>query len=1096
LQSADTFSRAKSRIRPLAGVKIRDRLACFAMTAPRFSPPALTLAVTLAAAAALAAAPAGPVEFNRDIRVVLSDNCLACHGPDPGSRKAGLRLDTKEGLFGETKKEGPVVAPGKPEASALWKRINQTDPEELMPPPESHKQLKAEDKELFRRWIAEGAPWQPHWAFIPPVRPEVPAPAGRPAANAIDAFVTAKLAEKGLAPNPEADRRTLIRRVTLDLTGLPPSPAEMEAAVGDTAPDWYEQLVRRLLDSPRFGEQRARYWLDAARYADTHGLHFDNYREMWPYRDWVIEAFNRNQPFDQFTFEQIAGDLLENPSLEQQVATGFQRCNMTTNEGGTIEAENLANYANDRVSTLGSVFLGLTLNCSACHDHKFDPVSQKDFYAFAAFFRNTTQTGFDGNVKEGLLGNGTVVVPRTPPERARWAQLPGELEQARQERAGLEAAAADTARAWARTVPAAELSPVLELGDELLRLPLTEGRGSNFGFRLAGEARAVTVATNVDWRADGPLGAAPVLRADATLDLGPVVDLENSQPFSLGGWVRVPETGDGTILGRVATEDQKLRGWDLFANGEEFAAHLVHRWAPDAIKVRTTERRLRRGQWQHVVMTYDGSSLAEGVKLYVDGEEAKVNIDNRNLAGSFRALTSLRVGQREGQKGFAGLSVQDLRVVNRRLEAAEIRALAWAPRLPQLLARAETNRTELEQRAVTSYYLATRNDAWRRTQQRLVALETERDAIRGRAGLTHVQVEKKDSPAMARVLYRGQYDQPRDEVAAATPGALHAFPADAPRNRLGLARWLVAPENPLTARVTVNRFWQELFGSGLVRTSEDFGIMGENPVNQPLLDWLAVEFRESGWDVKRFYKLMVLSAAYRQDARVSPEKLEHDPANRLLSRGPRFRMDAEMVRDYALAASGLLRPDLGGPSVRPYQPEGVWEPVAMPESNTKFYRRDSGSALYRRSLYTFWKRAAPPAFMDILNAPNREVCTVRRERTNTPLQALATLNDPQMVEAARHVAAVALAESRGDTNRALDRVITRILLRPVSERETGILRATFEKMAAHYAATPAAARQLLAVGESPAEPSVGAPQLAALTLVANQLLNLDETLNK
>lgn len=1081
------------------------------MTAPRLLP------VCLLGLLAAAPAPAAPdrVEFNRDIRVLLSDNCLACHGPDPGSRKAGLRLDTREGLFGETKSEGPVVKPGEPDTSALWKRLTQTDPDELMPPPESHKQLKPEDKELFRRWIEQGAPWQAHWAFIPPERPAVPGGEGNgqkekgkadgaegienrkpEIGNPIDSFIAAKLAEQGLAMNPEADRRTLVRRVTLDLTGLPPTPAEVEAAVNDPAPDWYDQVVGRLLDSPRYGEHRARYWLDAARYADTHGLHFDNYREMWPYRDWVIGAFNRNQPFDQFIVEQLAGDLLDEPTLDQLVATGFQRCNITTNEGGTIEEENLANYANDRVSTLGTVMLGLTTACAACHDHKFDPLSARDFYALAAFFRNTTQSGFDGNVKEGRLENGVLVVPQTPADRARWAALPGEIVQARGARAALEAAAADAAREWAQNVRAAELGAVLELRDELLRVPLTEAAGSNITFHVAGAARTAAAPAEIEWRADGPLGPAPVIRTNAAFELGAVADFDNGQAFSFGGWVRVPDGGDGTILGRIAGEDERFQGWDLFANGDEFAAHFVHRWPWDAVKVRTAGKRLKRGQWQHVMVTYDGSALAEGVRLFVDGEEAKVEITNRNLANSFRATAPLRLGQRTGQPGFDRVAVQDLRVVARRLEPAEILALAWAPRLPLVLARADTNRTEAERRAISSYFLATRHPEWQAANLRLTALEAERDAIRGRSPLTHIQVEKTNSAPMAHILFRGAYDQPREQVGAATPAALHPFPEGAPTNRLGLAQWLVSPANPLTARVTVNRFWQELFGAGLVRTSEDFGIMGENPVNPALLDWLAVEFREGGWDVKRFVRLLVTSAAYRQDAKVTPEKLEKDPANRLLSRGPRFRMDAEMVRDYAMASAGLLDAKIGGPSVRPYQPEGVWEAVAMPESNTRHYRTDEGEALYRRSLYTFWKRAAPPALLEVLNAPNREVACTRRERTNTPLQALATLNEPQFVEAALHLAQDALRRHPSDPEAALGYLAGRLLARPLSPEEMAIVRATLADMQGYYLQSPDDAARLLGVGQGGLDAPASPADLAAFAMVANQLLNLDEVLNK
>ncbi|MFN0069283.1 MAG: DUF1549 domain-containing protein, partial [Limisphaerales bacterium] len=634
------------------------------MTAPRLLPVCL-LGLLAAAVTAHAAAAGGRVEFNRDIRVLLSDNCLACHGPDPGSRKAGLRLDTKEGLLGETKSEGPVVKPGDPEASALWKRIMQTDPDELMPPPESHKQLKPEERELFRQWIAQGAPWQAHWAFIPPERPAVPgakpeAGSQKPEAtatsgeaseerkakseNPIDSFIAAKLAELGFTMNPEADRRTLVRRVTLDLTGLPPTPAEVEAAVGDPAPDWYDKVVGRLLDSPRYGEHRARYWLDAARYADTHGLHFDNYREMWPYRDWVIEAFNRNQPFDQFVVEQLAGDLLDDPTLDQLVATGFQRCNITTNEGGTIEEENLANYANDRVSTVGWVMLGLTMNCAACHDHKFDPVTQRDFYSLAAFFRNTTQNGFDGNTLDGREPNGVLVVPQTPADRARWAALPAEIESAsRRADAAATTAGAELA-AWRTSVPAAELRPVGPLEEEALRVPFAKTGETNLAWQLAGSPAEIAAPAALSWRDDGPLGPAPVLAKESTMDLGDVADFGEDDVFSVALWVRVPESGEGAIVSRMSPDSEHLRGWDLFASGDEYAVHFIHRWAPNAVRVSTTGAALRRGQWQHVAFTYTGTRSAGGVTIYVDGEPAGLNRGKDNLAGPVRTRAPFRIG--------------------------------------------------------------------------------------------------------------------------------------------------------------------------------------------------------------------------------------------------------------------------------------------------------------------------------------------------------------------------------------------------------------------------------------------------------------------
>jgi len=1040
----------------------------------------------------LAASP--DLQFNRDIRPLLSENCLACHGPDPGSRKAGLRLDTRESLFGQTKGEGPVVVPGKPEQSALWKRLVHTDPDELMPPPESHKVLKAEQKELIRRWILEGAAWQPHWSFLKPERPAAPQGSGH---TPIDAFVSAKLAAKGLTMNPEADRRTLARRVALDLTGLPPLPGEVEAFVKDTSPDAYERWVDRLLDSPRWGEHRGRYWLDAARYADTHGLHFDNYREMWPYRDWVIAAFNQNQPFDRFVVEQIAGDLLPDPTQDQLVATGFHRCNMTTNEGGTIEEENLVGYANDRVSTTGWVFLGLTTNCSACHDHKFDPFTQRDFYSMAAFFRNTQQSGFDGNVKDGA--NASMVVVTDPVDADRWAALPGRIDAAKKAVDQARSEAGPAMERWIGGLRKPALESGLELPGQTFRAALASGHTNPIPVTVAGKGIEVPTAGPITLRTNSLFGLAPVFGKDATARVEDAGAFETNQSFSFGGWIRVPADSNATaaVLARMDPPSESYRGWDLWVQGGQFATHIIHKWPDSAIKVATKDSVVRKGQWQHVWMGYDGSGKASGVSIHVDGVPVPVSIEtDKPLTGTIRARAPLTFAQRSGGDHFDGVALQDVRVFSRVLSSTEITALARNPLLLQVVGKPVPDWNAEVRGVLLETFIQTQSRPVLEAREALARLEAERDGIRRRHPVTHIQREKADSKPMAALLARGQYDKPGERVEANVPAALNPLPEGAPRNRMGLALWLVSPENPLLARVTVNRFWQELFGTGLVKTTEDFGIMGETPVNPELLDWLAVDFRESGWDVKRFFKQVVMSQAYRQDARVTPEKLEKDPQNRLVSRGPRFRMDAEMVRDYALEASGLLVPRVGGASVKPYQPEGVWEAVAMPESNTKRYERDSGDALYRRSLYTFWKRAAPPASMEIFNAPSREVSCTRRERTNTPLQALATLNDPQFIEAARRLAERAWTEASGNPHRAVERVSERLLMRPLTPEEQGMVRRSFDEFSTFYRGHPEAADQLMGIGELRPSGGVPTPDLAALTLVANQLFNLDEVLNK
>jgi hypothetical protein len=1054
----------------------------------------LVTACLLAAPAFASGAAQGntSVKFNRDIRPILAENCYACHGPDNNARKAKLRLDTKEGIFEKTPKREPAVIPGALEKSELWQRVITTDEDDRMPPPDSHKVLKPEQKELLKNWIMAGAPWQGHWAYVKPERPEVPKvkASGFPIRNPIDAFILAKLQGKGLKPAPEADKRTIARRLSLDLTGLPPKSELVERFLRDASPEAYLRLVKLLMNSPQWGEHRGRYWLDAARYADTHGLHFDNYREMWPYRDWVIRAFNRNMPFDQFTLEQLAGDLLEDPDMEQLIATGFHRCNMTTNEGGTIDEENLANYANDRVSTTGWVWLGATLNCAACHDHKFDPFTQKDFYAMEAFFRNTTQPAKDGNVKDSTP---SLLVPQTPEDVTRWAALPAELDAAKAKVDERRKAAKPAFEIWVADAAADEFDKDIPTKQMIAHVPLNE-RNSNEVVAIVGERKTIPLSGEVEFQ-DGKLGPAVVLKKNQTLDLGDVGDFERTNAFSFGAWVRVSTASDGAgVLARM-DEGADYRGWDLLQSGKKFAVHLVNKWPDNAIKVSTKAEVIKEKTFQHVFVTYDGSGKAKGVKIFIDGVETPLTTDKDVLKDSIRTETSFRIGQRSKGALFERGRVQDVRIYDRKLSAKEVDALAKVVPIRRTLALPADQRTKEQNDAVYDYWLTTRDEKYVQLAKAHTAVKSEQDAIRERNPVTHIQREKKDSMPVAAILFRGQYDKPKDKVTAATPGVLHAMPAGAPTNRLGLAKWINSADNPLTARVTVNRFWQEVFGVGLVKSADDFGTTSEAPVNQELLDWLAVELIESGWNVKHMFELIVTSSTYRQGAEVTREKLEKDPQNRLCSRGPRFRMDAEMVRDYALAASGLLVDKVGGPSVKPYQPEGVWEAVAMPESNTKKYKADSGSGLYRRSLYTFWKRAAPPALMDIFNAPSREVCSVRRERTNTPLQALATLNDPQFLESARHLAHNALA-GRKTEDEAIDEMATRLLARPLTSKEKAVVKETLAKMRAFYEQQPEAAKEFLAVGEADVADAALTPQLAAMTMVANQLMNLDEVLNK
>ncbi|MFN3324190.1 MAG: DUF1553 domain-containing protein [Bryobacteraceae bacterium] len=1031
------------------------------------------------------------LDFQRDVRPILSDACFHCHGPDQSTRMAGLRLDTREGAFSARKNGAPVV-PGDARKSLLYARISESEPARRMPPPSSHKELTNEQRETLRRWIEQGAPWSEHWAFGPPVRPPLPdVRRSEWVRNPIDRFILARLEAAGLQPAPEADRRTLARRLSLDLTGLPPSPGEVEAFVQDASADAYEKLVDRLIASPHYGEHRARYWLDAARYADTHGLHIDNYREMWPYRDWVIQAFNSNMPFDRFTIEQLAGDLLPNPTLEQRIATGFHRCNVTTNEGGVIEEEVEAIYAKDRVDTTGTVWLGLTLGCASCHDHKFDPILQRDFYSMAAFFRNTTQKALDGNIPDTPP---ILLVPR-PEDRERWFALAGEETGMRRQLASLREAAKDEFSGWLQSGEYRSARNPIGAESQILSLSIDDGVEAHY----RGRPVRLDLPENVSV-GEGDIQGGKALRfgEKGWVELPNLDQFDSDKPFSIAVLFYLPEAEDNFVIASQSTTGEKSRGLSIEI-GARIPSLRLNADDGKGIRIRSSNiERLKPGAWRHIVFTYDGSGEQTGLGMFIDGRAIAAEgrgDQTTELTGRVwtpEPLRLARLGNRYLNEGAIG----DFRVFDRVVTEEEARLIATWTRIEQARRKSNEQLTEEERDALGLYYANRVDPEYRRLAGKLSKLQEERLAIRRRGAITHVMEERKDSTPAAHILYRGQYDQPREKVEADVPSALPRMSDDLPRNRLGLAKWLLAPSNPLTARVTVNRFWQEVFGTGLVKSAEDFGSQGETPSHPDLLDWLAVEFRESGWDMKRMIRLMVTSSAYRQSARADEEKLKKDPDNRLLSRGPRFRLDGELIRDYALAASGLLSTKIGGPSVKPYQPDGIWETVAMLGSNTRFYKQDKGDRLYRRSLYTFWKRSAPPASMDILNAPSRENCTVRRERTNTPLQALVTMNDPQFVEASRHLAERAMLAAPGDVDRQIDLIAAYLLARPFDAPEREVVRRSYQDFISYYDSHPDDARKLISIGESERNPALNAAELAAMTMVASQVLNLDEALNK
>ena len=993
------------------------------------------------------------LEYNRDVRPILAENCFACHGPDSAARKGDLRLDRREAAI-----EAGAITPGDPDGSEILARIASTDPKQVMPPRKTTKTLTAAQREILTRWIATGAEYQAHWSLIPPHKPPLPQTRDLTwARNPIDEFVLARLETLGPRPAPEATRTTLARRLAFDLTGLPPDPGLVAWFVNNHSPAAYEELVDRLLASPHWGEHRARYWMDLARYADTNGYHFDNFREAWAYRDWTISAFNRNLPFDQFTIEQLAGDLLPNATLDQQTASGFNRCNATTNEGGVIPEEYQVLYTRDRTETVSQVFMGISAGCAVCHDHKFDPLSQREFYELAAFFNNTTQPTMDGNVKDTPP---TIFVP-APADRERWQPLVREQESVKTQLQNRASAARPDFDRWLASIDPKRLA----------------AQAPSAGLKLA----ALDPAPN----------ETPARKDFSAADAG---DFDKDHPFSFGAWIKIPAANEtGSVIARMDDRDN-YRGWDLWLEGDRVGAHLVNHWPDNALKVVARDP-IPKGAWTHVLATYDGSGKGRGVSIYVNGRKSPVDIREDRLSATIRTGAPFKAGQRNTGSRLATVIVHGVRLYDRALASPEVAMLAGAPRAAALAAQPPVKRADSDRDSVQAWWREAVDPISSKLRALRQSLDDEELQIKQRGTYAHVMHERSD-PAMAFVLFRGEYDKRRDPVQPHTPAALPAMPSDLPRNRLGLARWLVRPEHPLTARVAVNRVWQELFGVGLVSTTGDFGVTGDLPSHPELLDWLAVEFRESGWDVKRLYRLITTSATYRQSALVTPEKREQDQQNRFLSRGPRFRMDGETLRDAALDASGLLVDRIGGPSVKPYQPEGVWEAVAMPESNTHFYTPDHGEKLYRRSLYTFWKRSAPPAALEVFNAPTRETCTVRRERTDTPLQALVTLNDPQFVEAARALAQRALKQGCESTDARIDWIAQRLVARSLRPEEQLVVAASLARLSQWYHSRPAEAAKLLSLGESRSDPNLEPATLAAWTMLTNELMNLDEFLNK
>ncbi|MFM8251149.1 MAG: DUF1553 domain-containing protein [Planctomycetota bacterium] len=1069
--------------------------------------------------------PTTPPQFNRDIRPLLSDLCFQCHGPDERQRQGNLRLDQLQDdeAPGEQKEDRArgarrVLTPGKPDQSELWRRIQSTDPEERMPPPQTGRQVTAAQSELIRRWIADGAPWQGHWAYQPIERPPVPADPSpnKNARHPIDRFIRQRLPAVQLTPAPAAEPHELARRVTLDLTGLPATLEQQAEFPGANDVDAYERYVDRLLASPRWGERLAARWLDAARYADTSGYQNDGPRYMWRWRDWVLDACNHDLPFDQFTVEQMAGDLLPSATLQQRIATGFHRNHRGNAEGGIIPEEYAVEYVIDRVDTTGTVWLGLTLGCARCHDHKFDPIAQRDYYSLYAYFNSIPE--FGRAIKEG---NSPPYLPApTALQLEQQQQLATLRQDAEREVARWQESLQQQQSAWELRIQQGQLPTQPPLNPHWNR---TADLVAHFALDDAGSTGNLIDLTF----SPGRIRQALNVSQSRVVELGEIAGFGYTDAFTLAAWIQptssqLAEKAAGTSTSANAASNaassavskaasvqpivSKMTNvaqgdgycWQLSGGKLQFL--LVKRWLDDALRVETRDP-IPAGDWQHVAVTYDGSRLASGVRIYVNGQSVPLTVQLDALNQTITTKEPLRIGAGSGsQARFQGL-IDDLRIYRAALEGKDVEQLASDMPIPDIIKLAADRRSPAAARKLREYFRHEYASAEiQRAYQQLGQVISQQQTLAESISTVMVMQELPE-PKPAHVLIRGEYDKPGEVVGRRVLTQLGAAPmSPLPANRLGLAQWLISPSHPLTARVAVNRWWQMLFGTGLVKTTEDFGSQGEPPSHPELLDWLATELRAPGgdeqaalaWSVKRLVRDLVTSDTYRQSSHLSPAARQIDPENRWLARGPRFRLPAEMIRDQALAASGLLVSRIGGPSVKPYQPADLWKDLAT-DTN---YPQDHGAGLYRRSLYTYWKRTVAPPTMVTFDASGRETCTVRDTRTNTPLQALTLLNETSFVEAARVLAQRVLLEGPESDEQRLQYMFQLLLGRTPRAREQAILLRSLTEHRQRYASDPLAAKKAIAVGEYPVAERLVAAELAAFTTVASLLLNLDELVNK
>ncbi len=1108
------------------------------------------------------------IDYNLHVKPILSDRCFACHGPDKAKQQAGLRLDTPEGAYEALAKSGhTAIVPGDLTGSELVHRVLSTDPDEVMPTPKSNLTLTAEEKAMLIRWIEQGAEYKQHWSLIAPTMPEIPQVKDQQwVKNDIDRFILAKQEAKKLAHAPEADKTTLLRRVTLDLIGLPPTPAEVDAFLADKSPNAYEKVVNRLLNNPHYGERQAVEWLDVARYADTDGYQDDGLRTIWPYRDWVIKAFNRNLSFDRFVTWQLAGDLLPNrtghdaatrsSNQNKLLATAFNRNHQQSQEGGIVDEEYRTEYVADRVNTFGKAFLGLTTECARCHDHKYDPISQKDYYSLFAFFNSNNERGqipYNGEAAPTI----TLTNPKADAQlkyiREKLTPLAQTLNVNRpdyQQRFSQ----------WLAAAPATEPSTLSDAGliahytfDETDRTDIKvfvkadnekrkregekrkqeEERLKKLGRKKPEEKKIVKRKTkeellkdprnafansvndtlpawlggdsdNLPYSVSGHFGNARYLPGDSYISLpSSFAAFEQNEPFTISSWFKLDKANNAaTLLGRTTGPMDGQRGYqlDLLTDGR-LKLMMSHVWPANALDIESIEK-VPIKQWFQVAFTYDGSGQTKGLTIYVNGKPMRTRVITNNLRHSTvygRNKTHwvqhpFYIG-RMHDNYYRDMAVDELRVYNRCLTPLEMTGLAnGANTLALALQTPVAKRTPVQRAGLYTYYVTTQDSSYQKAFAEAMKLRGEELMLYTNSDQVMVMQERK-YPRPTHLLKRGAYDAPGETVTPAVLHSLNPMPQGFPNNRLGLAKWLLLPENPLFSRVMVNRIWQQYFGQGIAKNSDDLGNQGALPSHPELLDYLAMKFRQSGWNTKQMHKLIVMSATYQQSSSVPEKAREADSDNMYLTRGASYRMSAEQVRDNALAASGLLTQRIGGPSVRPYQPAGIWEALAT--RNTVKYVQSQGDSLYRRSMYTIWKRSSPAPMMLNFDAAERHTCIVKRQKTSTPLQALVTLNDPQFVEAARvlaqHIMTTVNPLNHSD---GITAIFKAVISRPARPQEVMLMQQLYAEELADFKTNPKRAAELLSVGEHPVDKTLNPSELAAWTVVASTVMNFDEAMIK